>query len=106
MKGCSRTMSNVVVVSGYVPLKVKHVSQEKYRELGDAMFQAAAAGGAQTYLGGGEFGELWLAKNYPGAAELPPAHEVAADRYDSPAEFVASNIIQHQRTTWALEAAE
>lgn len=38
--------------------------------------------------------------------DLPPAQPVAADRYATPADFVLSNIVQHQRTRWATLAAK
>lgn len=95
--------NNVTVVSAFVPLKVKHMTAERYLELGDQMFRAARKGGAEARLIKSAITDCW---SYDLLRDLPPATETPSDRYDSPYEHVQSHIVQHTRTQWARQAAE
>ena len=90
-----------VVVSAYVPLKVKHLSPEAYMDYGKQLEEAV--GRHRMYRADCLLQDCWLAKENP---PLVPATEPAADRYDTKEEFALSNIIQHSRTEWALQAVE
>lgn len=92
-------MRKVAVVSAFVPLKVKHLSAEQYHEYGDRL---AAACDGRFMAFHNELHECWLAQEYP---PMVPATETPADRYDTPEAHVQSHIVQHNRTTWALQAA-
>ena len=92
-------MPKVRVVTAYVPLNVTHLSAVKYHELGLRLDEAC--GGDLSFFDCYPFSKCWLAM----ASKLPPASAVPADRYPTPADMVKSNIVQHQRTTWAMEAA-
>ena len=93
-------MAKVKVVTAYVPLPVKHLSRRQYEELGNRL---AVACGEERIRGFYDYPveHCWAYKY----KDLPPAQPVATDRYATPADFVLSNIVQHQRTTWARMAA-
>lgn len=93
----------VRVVTAYVPLKVKHLTEAQYNQLGCELTNAVVQV-APMRIYDGTLEDLWLYQrgNYP----LMPANPVPLDRYTGPAMNVASNIIQHNRTTWAMRAFE
>jgi len=92
-------MPKVKVVTAYVPLTVSHLSRDKYHELGSRL--EAACDGDFVMFDDFPFKNCWLAM----AEELPPANpDVPADRYPTPKDNVRSNIVQHQRTSWAMQA--
>lgn len=93
--------NKVKVVTAYVPLPVKHLNREQYRHLGDRLVRACGEDRIRVFY---DFPveDCW-AYSY---RDLPPAQPVAGDRYATPGDFVLSNIVQHQRTTWARLAAE
>jgi hypothetical protein len=91
--------------SGYVPLEVKHLNREQYKALGDRL--AAALGSRFKVFYDYPLDHCWLhmwLERY-NKLHLPPATEVPADRYATPHHMVLSNIVQHQRTAWAVMAA-
>lgn len=93
-------MTKVKVVSAFVPLKVKHLSEDQYHDFG-AQLEAACTGRARFFRGF-RFEACWLyGENPPGV----PATETPKDRYETDQDFVNSNIVQHSRTQWALMAA-
>lgn len=89
----------VKVVTAYVPLPVLHVSREKYKSLGNRLVDAIP----DNIFVFDDYGieDCWAYS----VRSTPPAQAVPSDRYASPADFVLSNIVQHQRTTWAMLAA-
>jgi hypothetical protein len=92
-------MRKVKVVTAYVPLNVSHLSAAKYHELGAALTRACD--GDIKFFDDYPFDKCWLAL----ADDMPPANpDVPADRYPTPKDNVRSNIVQHQRTTWAMQA--
>lgn len=91
----------VGVVTGYIKLPVKHVSSTQYHEYASRLSKACI--GHTFYIGGGHVKDCWA---YDLCTGLPPDMPVPSDRYDSPEINVMSHIIQHQRTTWAMEAVE
>lgn len=93
----------VGVVTGFVPLPVKHLSEAQYHELGERLFMAIGVE-YPVCRGGGE-GTLERCWSYGLCTGLQPANPPPADRYPTPEINVMSHIIQHQRTTWALQAA-
>lgn len=93
-------MLKVRAFTAYVPLNVSHLSSDKYHAYGERL--NAACGGDLLFFDDYPFEKCWLAM----AQDLPPANpNVPADRYPTPKDNVRSNIVQHQRTTWAMEAA-
>lgn len=97
-------MNNVTVVTAYTPLPVHHLTQtryhELYREMHDAVF------GLPVNLRAfrdDPVGSLWAHELCWG---LPPANPRPADRYATDEINVMSNIVQHNRTAWALRAVK
>lgn len=93
-------MNKVGVVSAFVPLNVLHGSAEKYHALAERL-KTACAKHEIVIFDPYKFEDCWLADH----VSLPPADVVPAGRYPTPRDNVMSNIVQHQRTTWALMAA-
>jgi hypothetical protein len=92
----------VGVVTGFIPLPVKHVSEDQYRTLGRRLCNACRDA-AVIVVSDGKLEDCWA---YDLCTGLPPANPVPADRYDSSELNVKSHIIQHNRTEWALDAAD
>ncbi len=94
----------VGVVTAYVPLPVKHLTEKQYRDYGDRL-QAAVedAEGVTLARFTATLPACWAMDICTG---LPPANPVPADRYDTPEINVMSHIVQHNRTTFARHAAE
>lgn len=94
-------MNDVIVVSAYIPLPVKHLTEGQYRELGSKLVEAV--GPRPFVLFEHPLSECWLAKE----ARLPreTAAPVPSDRYATSEDNIKSHIIQHNRTEWALQAA-
>lgn len=93
-------MTNVGVVTAYVPLKVEHMSANDYRRLGHEMLDAT--GGRSHFFDGYPLEQCW---SHDMCIALPPATETPPDRYADQGAHVRSHIVQHTRTQWALEAA-
>ncbi len=87
----------VQVVSAFVPLTVKHLSMDQYHEYGTRLTKACG-GRLRTFTHGLE--KCWAY----GLHEMPPATETPGDRYATPRDHVASHIVQHNRTAWAMRA--
>src|ERR1700692_4829567 len=92
----------VGVVTGFIPIPVHHLTEDRYHALGSQLQQACGEADV-IRIGGGQLKECWA---YDLCTGLPPANPVPADRYASPEINVMSHVIQHQRTTWAMEAAQ
>lgn len=98
------------IVTAYVPLKVNHLSRTQYRAYGNRLVAAVGEENIKVFY---DFPlnqcwlyqELWKSTNGQPLA-LPPATDVPADRYDTPARMVESNIVQHSRTEWMVKAAQ
>lgn len=93
-------INSVGVVSAFLPLKVKHMSADRYEELGTRMLTAAHRAGAIPGMFRNPIETCW---SYDLCTGLPPATETPADRYATPEDHVRSHIVQHTRTQWALE---
>ncbi len=95
-------MLNVTVVTAFIPLSVKHLSVDQYKEFGARLKRAC--GERMCAFEGYDLSACWLTTH----PELvwKPATETPADRYSSPEEHIRSHIIQHSRTQWALKALE
>lgn len=94
-------MNEVIVVSSYIPLPVRHLTEEQYRALGGRL--AAASSAYRFHLFEHSLEECWL-HSEPGLPWVP-AYPPPADRYATPEDNIRSHIIQHNRTEWALAAA-
>jgi hypothetical protein len=90
----------VRVVTAYVPLNVKHLTPYQYRDLGTRMLNATR--GRYHFFDQFPLSDCWLWKENP---PLVPAAPTPSDRYETPADYARSNIVQHSRTQWALMAA-
>lgn len=100
-------MPNVKVVTAYVPLPVHHLTREQYIGYGNRL--ADACKGRIRVFMDYPFEQCWV--NHWGkhvgidVCGLKPATPTPGDRYSSPEVHTMSNIVQHQRTTWARMAA-
>lgn len=90
-----------LVVTAYVPLDVKHLTPQQYRDLGTRMLNATD--GRYHFFDQFPLSDCWLFKENP---PMVPAAPTPADRYATPEDYVRSNIVQHSRTQWALAAVE
>lgn len=86
---------SVHLVSGYVPLDVKHRSQDEYHRLGANLAELPVS--SSIYLNTIE--DCWMyhavkGKNY-----------IARDANDTGKNTMGYHIVQHQKTTWMLRAA-
>lgn len=97
-------MNEVTVVSAYVPLQVKHGNAKSYHEYGDRL--SRLLGQRFCFFDDFPLTDCWLMRDNPKILELPPATEAAKDRYATPADFVRSNVVQHNRTDWAMLALD
>ena len=92
-------MGRVAVVTGWVPLQTRHVT-EAYHDNCIKMLAAAVDGGAASYVGRKELkgchAYMWK--------DLRPAMYPEPDRYPTEQDCTNSNIVQHERLIWALEA--
>jgi hypothetical protein len=91
----------VGVVSAFVPLNVKHLTADQYHEYGDRLSKAIPP--HSRWFCQDTLENCWLWKENP---PMVPANPVPGDRYAGPIENVKSNIVQHNRTEWAMRAAE
>jgi len=92
------------IVSAFVPLKgMRHIDPHAYAANARAMVEHVPH---QIFYD--IFETLWLYRWLDAAEWLtfPPATPAAPDRYPTPQHFVNSNIVQHNRTTWLMQAAE
>lgn len=94
-------MNKVGVVSAFVPLDVKHLTAEQYHEYGRRLTRAVNDAGIMMCKMYNTLEECWLYKESP---PMVPANPVPGDRYAGPVENVFSNIVQHNRTEWAMSA--
>lgn len=85
----------VSVVSAFVPLEVKHLSPDEYHAYGNRLRSVC---GDRLHVFEHPLNECWAY----GFHDMPPAAATPGDRYASAQAHVASNIVQHNRTSWAL----
>lgn len=95
----------VKAVSAYVPLEVKHLNRQQYKELGDGLVEAL--GDRIHVFYDYPLEKCWLYEylRLTDSLDLPPATEIPSDRYAGPKQMVCSNIVQHNRTNWAMAAS-
>lgn len=103
-------MPRCKVVSAYVPLDVKHLTREQYKSYGERL-RAAVGWSRSVVFDDYPISNCWLYQHLwkvTGGQPLiyPPASAVSPDRYATPARMVESNIVQHQRTSWMVQAAK
>lgn len=93
------------IISAFVPLEgMRHVDPAIYAKNAYDMVQDVPC---HFFNMDEELRDMWLYK-WLSMAEwltLPPATPAAPDRYPTPQHFVNSNIVQHNRTRWLLQAA-
>lgn len=93
----------VGVVTGFIPLPVLHLSKGQYYALGNRLIAAVRQTDATFHMGSVALSQCWA---WDLCIVKPPSNPPPADRYPSPEINVMSHIVQHQRTTWAMEAAK
>src|ERR1700686_2988097 len=93
-----RCSMKVGVVTGFIPIAVRHVTVKEYHDYGKRL--AKASEGHTFYVGSGKLEDCWA---YNLCKGLPPDMPVPSDRYEDAEANINSHIIQHQRTTWAVE---
>ncbi len=96
----------VKIVTAYVPLQVRHLTGDQYRDYGRQLAAAVAEAHddvTMTVFDNYPIERCWLTGWLEGRPYYPPATEVPADRYATPLHMVASNIVQHNRTDWAVQ---
>lgn len=98
--------NRIKVVTAFVPLNVKHMSDVDYHWLGQQMLGAAPC--PHRFFDHYPIEKCWLFNELSdlGGPEIwsTPATETPSDRYATPEDHVLSNIVQHTRTQWAMEA--
>lgn len=109
------------VVTGYVPLDVKHLTEEQFRKYGDQLFisvldpKHAAPDGTIDHhklismYDDFKLEDCWLHKwlrERNLLDTIQPATDAPTDRFATPHHMVLSNILMHQRTTWMVMAAQ
>jgi hypothetical protein len=95
-------MNKVCVVSAYVPLPVLHLNRDRYRVLGQSMLAAVPAPHETRVFEDYPLEACWAYKY----KDLPPADpRLYPERFSDPQHFTLANVVQHQRTTWAMAAA-
>lgn len=97
-----RVDQEVLCVSAFVPIPVKHLNPSQYRELGDKLIDSVRP--RRFTLFEHSLEGCWLSDE-PGLPMVPAA-PVPFDRYATPEDNVKSHIVQHNRTEWALRASE
>ena len=99
-------MNKVCVVSSYVPLQVRHLSAEAYRNYGRLIEEVSKIKHQTCFFWNFPFEQCWLMRQHPEVIKYKPATDTPADRYATTLDHVKSNIVQHSRTEWALHAAQ
>ena len=95
-------MNKVLVVSGYVPLQVKHLDTAAYRALGDQLKQACNKACIPYHIFEDyPYEKCWLAQDNP---PMVGANARATDRFDTDEQHAKSNVVCNQFVQWAWEA--
>jgi hypothetical protein len=97
----------VKVVTAFVPIEgMLHFKPEQYHDYCDRMEKAA--GGRFRVYRRCLLEDCWLYRWLESKSwlDLPPATPAAPDRYPTALHFQRSNIVQHNRTTWMVMAAD
>lgn len=98
-------MNKVKVVTGYCPLPVLNVSQQRYHELGSALRRVWP----HMQLHGGPVEQTWLYKYLDKKFDmcLPPSDpNPPTDRFPNPETMVLSHCVQNQKSRWLLDSLE
>lgn len=93
----------VGVVTGFIPLPVLHLSEEKYHALGTRLSTAVRQTGALWASCTTRLERCWA---YDLCVGKQPSNPPPVDRYPTPEVNIMSHIVQHQRTTWAMLVAK
>lgn len=93
----------VRVVTAFVPLKVRHLTVDQYKDYGRQLVDACD--GNITVFDDYPLEKCW---SYPALSmsDMRPAQDVPADRYSTPYNMLESNCVQHNRTNWAMQAGQ
>ena len=94
-------MTNKIrVVTGYVPLTVKHMDPARFAELGNQL-RAACIGYEFTDFYNYPYDSCWLAQENP---PMEAANERAHDRFDTVEQHVRNNVVCNQFVDWASKS--
>ena len=95
-------MSRVRVVTGYVPLTVKHLSPGLYGELGAQLINTCRGAGVDVQVFENfPYEDCWLAKEHP---PMRGANPRAEDRFDTDEQHAKSNIVCNQFVEWGWKS--
>lgn len=92
--------NKVKVVTGYVPLKVKHMAPAAYREHQSALVDAVGGDNIRVF-DQFPYEACWLAQHNP---PMVGANARAPDRFDTDEEHARSNVVCSQFVEWAATA--
>jgi hypothetical protein len=93
----------VKVVTGFVPLKIKHLTHEQYDVYYDKLLDGLDRHELPALMFE-SFAHLWCQQKHPDWLKLPLAAPRPTDRYETDEANMCSHFVQHNRTTWAMKA--
>ena len=95
-------MNRVRVVTGYVPLTVKHMNPSEYDALGQRLIDTCAwAGVPVRAFKGFPYKDCWLALEDP---PMRGANPRATDRFDTEEQHAKSNVVCNQFVEWGWKS--
>lgn len=91
--------NRVRVVTGYVPLEVKHMNPGTFHQLGGQLIEACRDANVNTYVFKDfPYEKCWLAKEDP---PMVGANPRATDRFDTDEQHAKNNVVCNQFIEWA-----
>lgn len=94
--------NRVRVVTGYVPLEVKHMNPAKFQELGWDLHGAVEYAGVEIQtFNDFPYKKCWLAKEDP---PMVGANPRATDRFDTDEQHAKNNVVCNQFIEWAWKS--
>lgn len=94
-------MNNVAVITGYVPLDVKHMNESEFHRLGMQLIAACQAAEVPCYVFNHfPYEKCWLAQEKP---PMVGANPRAHDRFDTDEQHAKNNVVCNQFIEWAWE---
>ena len=95
-------MNKVLVVSGYVPLTVRHMDPDRYKRLGRELISICEDTGFPVCMFDDfPYEKCWLAKENP---PMVGANPRAEDRFATDEEHARCNVVCNQFVEWAWKA--
>ena len=95
-------LNRVRVVTGNVPLKVKHMDPARYAELGKRLIETCRMADVDMHVFEDfPYEKCWLAKEKP---PMRGANARATDRFDTDEQHAKSNVVCNQFVEWAWKS--